>query len=194
MRTGRDTSLKNRVGVDVGSPPTRSKVTQSRWLMNLVVMVCLLMATGKIWAQLPPNYALAVSSGTYTPITVGGGATAPANAFADDVNQNITGLPGFTVNGVTYTNFQMNSNGRLVLYATTAPTTSTNYLPLSSTTGLANAGVVIAPFGADLITSSIATSSWVYQVVGTELIFQWNNVSRINDSTLALVMILLTFR
>ena len=129
-------------------------------------------------AQAPARYSLATSVGSYTPISVAGGATACATAPADDVFQNIPGLTAFSVNGVSYTNYQMNSNGRLSLYTATAPTTTGTYTPLSS--AITNAAVVFAPFGADLNTSTAATSAWFYQTIGTELVFQWTNFSRYN--------------
>ncbi|QLH30770.1 MAG: hypothetical protein HWD63_16200 [Candidatus Parvibacillus calidus] len=53
----------------------------------------------------------------------------------DDAGVNITGLTAFTVNGVSYTNVRMISNGSLILYNTTAPTTTAFYSPLSTASG-----------------------------------------------------------
>jgi len=178
LSSGRDAWLKNDVGEGCGSPPSyHTKAGRASWLMGLLLLVSFLLPVS-MFAQTPANYGFASSAGTYTPLTVAGGATALSTAYADDVNHVLTGLAAFTVNGVSYTNYQMNSNGRLSLYTTTAPTTTTNYTPLSSTTGLTTAGVVIAPFGVDLGLSTAATSAWYYQAVGSELVFQWENVSR----------------
>jgi hypothetical protein len=166
---------------EAGGPPSVSSATaQTSWLMSLLLAL-FLVTGGSLFAQTPANYSFAASSGTYTPITVADGATAVPTAFADDVNQNLTGLPAFTVNGVSYTNYQMNSNGRVSLYTTTAPTSTTTYTPLSSS--ITNAAVVIAPLGADLYPSSVATSNWYYQVIGSEIVFQWENVSRYYSTT-----------
>jgi hypothetical protein len=164
----------------VANAPNLSGKWRNSWMMSFFTIISFILANNIANAQNPANYAFSVSSGTYNEITVAGGATACPTAYADDVNQNITGLTAFNVNGVNYTNFQMNSNGRLSLYTTTAPTTTGTYTPLSSS--ITNAAVVIAPFGGDLNTSSAATSGWFYQTIGTELVFQWTNVSRYNIS------------
>ncbi len=152
--------------------------TFTRWMLSLALIF--IAGANALYGQTAANYSFAVSSGTYTPITTAGGATTPATTFADDVNQNITGLTAFNYNGTNYTSAQMNSNGRLILY-TTAPTTTGTYTPLS--TSITNAALVIAPFGADLYPSGVATSSWLYQTIGNEIIFQWNNVSRYASAT-----------
>lgn len=129
-------------------------------------------------AQVPSRYALSISNGTYTPLSTANGATAVASVVGDDVFGNITGLTGFPFAGTTYTNFQANSNGRLSLYTTTAPTTTGTYTPLSST--ITNAAAVLAPFGADLV--SVPGTNFLYQTIGNELVFQWENYSRFNSS------------
>jgi hypothetical protein len=163
----------------VGKAPNFSGKMRTSWLMSLMLMLTFLFGLNG-FSQAPANYAFSSSSGTYNPISVAGGATACATAMGDDVLQNITGLTAFTINSVAYTKFQMNSNGRLCLYTTTAPTTTGTYTPLSS--AITNAAVVIAPFGADLNVSTAATSNWYYQTIGTELVFQWENVSRYSFS------------
>jgi hypothetical protein len=125
-------------------------------------------------AQVPSRYNLTISNSTYTSLSVGGGATALADANVDDGNANLTGLPGFTVNGVTYTNYQVNSNGQIRLYTTTAPTAAGIYTPLSS--AITNAGVVISPFGRDL--DPLSGSNCLYQIIGDEIIFEWQNFRR----------------
>lgn len=147
----------------------------------LVIGTCaLLAASPNAQAQLAPNYTFSATSGTYTPITVGGGATAVAAVVADDAISNVTGLAAFTVNSVAYTNFNINSNGRLSLYTTTAPTATGTYTPLSS--AITNAAVVLAPFGADLGVSTAATTNFLWQTIGNEHIFQWENYSRYSFS------------
>lgn len=158
------------------SPPPRTKPW--RWLLGFTAFLTLM--AGTVFGQVPANYGLSISTGTYTPITTGGGATAYSGAVGDDVNQNLTGLTAFTINSVSYTNFQVNSNGRLSLYTSTAPTTTGTYTPLSS--AITNAAVVFSPFGADLGTSTVATTNFLYQLVGSEHVFQWENYSRYSSS------------
>ena len=93
----------------------------------------------------------------------------------NDVGTNITGLPGFTVNGVSYTNARMGSNGWLALYTSSAPTTNTSYNPLS--TAMTNGAVIFAPYGRDLNTDANSGTAW-WQQVGNELVFEWKNFNR----------------
>jgi hypothetical protein len=124
-------------------------------------------------AQLGANYAFNASAGTYSSISATGTAVGAA-ILADDGSVNITGLtPGFTVNGVTYTNARMNSNGWLALYATTAPTTSTAYTAMS--TAMTNGAVIICPFNADQ--NGAGAFAW-RQTIGNEHIFEWQNFYR----------------
>ncbi len=136
------------------------------WLVALAI----LMSTGGVHAQLAPQYPLTISTGTYSSISGTGTSVATGN----DVGTNITGLPGFTVNGVTYTNARMGSNGWLALYTSSAPTTNTSYNPLS--TAMTNGAVIFAPFGRDLNNNNGGTA-WRQQV-GNELVFEWKNFNR----------------
>lgn len=129
-------------------------------------------------AQVPSRYALSISNGTYTPLSTASGATFVAAVVGDDVFGNITGLTGFPFAGSTFTNFQASSNGRLSLYTTTAPTSTTTYNSLS--TSITNAAAVLAPFAQDLV--SVAGTTFLYQTIGNEHVFQWENYSRKNTS------------
>ena len=129
------------------------------------------------WGQLGANYAFNASAGTYSSISATGTAVGAA-ILADDASVNITGLaPGFTVNGVTYTNARMNSNGWLALYATTPPTTSTSYNSLS--TGMTNGAVIICPFNGDQ--NGAGGTAW-RQTIGNEHIFEWANFVRFGST------------
>ncbi len=145
-------------------------------IRTALAATCLFASFSSVMAQVPSRYNLSISSGTYTPLTVAGGATELPSVIADDANSNLTGLPGFTVDGVTYTNYQVNSNGRVVLYSTTAPTATGTYSPLSSS--ITDAGVVIAPFGRDL--NNQTGTNCLYQVVGNNIIFDYQNYRRFN--------------
>jgi hypothetical protein len=71
----------------------------------------------------------------------------------------------------------MCSNGWLALYATTAPTATTNYTPLSATAATSTGvNVRLAPFGADL-NSQTGTGAFS-QTIGNEHIFEWLNFTR----------------
>ena len=88
------------------------------------LLFCIMFITGlwatQVQAQLAPLYPLTTTTGAFSSISGTGTAVAVAG---DDIGVNITGLsPGFVVNGVTYTNARMCSNGWLMLYVTTAPT------------------------------------------------------------------------
>ncbi|HRA58455.1 MAG TPA: GEVED domain-containing protein, partial [Bacteroidia bacterium] len=122
-------------------------------------------------AQLAIKYPLTISSGTYSSIS---GSGAPVAIIGDDMAVNITGLTGFTVNGTTYTNARMCSNGWLALYGASVPTTTGTYAPLS--TAITNGAVIFAPFGRDLNSQSGTGAYW--QTIGNELIFEWVNYIR----------------
>ena len=145
-------------------------------LTHTLCTVLLALLTLGAWGQLAPRYSLATTSGTYSSISATG--TSLSTIVADDAAINITGLsPGFTVNGTTYTNARMCSNGWLILYATTAPT-STGLYATALSTATTNAAVIFAPFNADLITSTAATTAAYRQTIGNEHIFEWVNYSR----------------
>ncbi len=140
----------------------------------LTCMMVVVLWTAGSQAQLAIKYNFAVSSGTYTSISGTGTSVAVAG---DDVAVNITGLPGFTVNGVSYTNARMGSNGWIILYNTTAPTLTGNYTPLSTASGGGTSTVVIAPFGRDLDRNNFSGTAWRQQI-GNELIFEWKDYNR----------------
>jgi hypothetical protein len=137
------------------------------WLVALAI----LLSTGGVQAQLAPQYPLTISTGTYSSIS----GTGTSVASGDDVGTNITGFTGFTVNGVSYTNARMCSNGWLALYGATAPTATANYTALS--TAMTNGAVIFAPYGRDLNTNANSGTAW-WQQVGNELVFEWKNFNR----------------
>lgn len=145
----------------------------------LLLLILFLSLLGSASAQLAPLYPLTINNGTYTSIS---GTGTPVAIAADDAAVNITGLsPGFVVNGTTYTNARMCSNGWLILYTSTAPTTTTLYGTALST-ATTNAAVIFAPMNADLHTSSAATTAAYTQTSGGVHIFEWQNFSRITPS------------
>ncbi len=155
------------------SPPRWARtLSRSLYFLSLL-MACMLWTTGAM-AQLAIKYSLSKTVGTYSSISGTGTSVAVAG---DDVAVNITGLPGFTVNGVSYTNARMGSNGWIILYNTTAPTLTGNYTPLSTASGGGTSTVVIAPFGRDLDRNNFSGTAWRQQI-GNELIFEWKDYNR----------------
>jgi len=134
------------------------------------------------WGQLGANYTFSASAGTYSSISATGTAVGAA-ILVDDGSVNITGLtPGFTVNGVTYTNARMNSNGWLALYATTAPTSTTGYAagaPNALSASMTNGAVILAPFNADQ--NGTGKLAWRQTISGVH-IFEWQNFLRFNST------------
>ncbi|MFN8864317.1 MAG: GEVED domain-containing protein, partial [Flavobacteriales bacterium] len=145
------------------------------WAAGLSLVALCVFSVSSSWGQLAIRYDFATSSGTYSSIS---GTGTSVSILGDDLSFNITGLsPGFTVNGTTYTNARMNSNGWLALYTATAPTSTTLYSPLS--TALANGAVIIAPFGRDQ--NGTGAAAW-RQTIGNEHIFEWQNFYRFGTS------------
>lgn len=141
----------------------------------------LLTLWGSANAQLAPLYPLTTSSGTYSSIS--GTGTVATAVVADNGGLNIALSPGFTVNGTTYPNARMNSNGYVILYTGALGSYTSNpseSAVLSTASGAAAAGVAFAPFNADMIQSNVATTNAYYQTIGNEHIFEWQNFSRYN--------------
>lgn len=143
------------------------------WLMGLLPLLMLLIGSS-VQAQLAIRYPLTITNGTFTSIS-GTGISVPV--AGDDLATNITGLPAFTVNSVSYTNARMCSNGWIILYNTTAPTLTSNYAPLSSATGGGTNTVVLSPFGRDLNRNNFSGTAWRQQI-GNELVFEWTDYNR----------------
>ncbi|MBS1581283.1 MAG: choice-of-anchor J domain-containing protein [Bacteroidetes bacterium] len=125
-------------------------------------------------------YLFSQSSGTYTPITTGGGAVAAIAAGWDDNVVNVT-IPSFSFNGVAYTAVNVNSNG-YITFGATAPS-STSYTPISSSTAYAGA---VSAFTRDLIDGDVgAQNPILQQTVGNEVVFQWTNAFRYSGGRIA---------
>lgn len=138
----------------------------------VLLMAVLLTAASASFAQV--NYTRSTFTGTYVPITSGGGAST-AGATGDGVLT--TGLPigfNFDYNGTVYTTFGVSTDGYLSFTATSNSLTNTN---LYSTTA---PNAVIAPWWDDLNTNAVGTNpagSILYQTTGTTgnqvLTVQW---------------------
>ena len=168
-----DTHPETQLSNVIGSPPTSSgKSTSTSWLSSLFLLVFMLLGFNS-FSQTAINYSLATTSGTFNSIASTGTSVAVAG---DDIGINITGLPAFNVNGVNYINARMCSNGWLALYASTAPTVSTNYSSLS--TAMPNGAVIFAPLSVDMDIASVGTTAAYRQTIGNENIFEWSNFAR----------------
>lgn len=125
-------------------------------------------------AQLAIRYSRTATTGTYSSIS--GTGTAVPSLAADNAQSNLTGLAAMTINGTSYTNARVSSNGWLVLYSSTAPTSTTESGILS--TPITNGGVCFAPMNADLHISTAGGTNFYYQTIGNENIYEWYNFSR----------------
>lgn len=140
-------------------------------------LFCLVLVMGlgnSLRAQLAMTRS--IFNGAYTPITVGGGATAVAGAVGDDVAA--TALPiGFTFNylGTGYTTFTGCSNGWISFTATGSNAANTSMY------GTAAPNATIAPWFDDL-----ATTEFLYQTTGTPgsqtCVIQWTSSSYWNNA------------
>ncbi|MBS1619518.1 MAG: hypothetical protein JST76_13420 [Bacteroidetes bacterium] len=138
-----------------------------------VLLLCMI-AFRPLHAQVAYNYTFSQTSGTYTPLA--GGTSLYTGTFDDNTSGAQT-IPSFTFDGVTYTSMYVNTNGWLTLGV--APGTTTNYTPLSSTTP----GRCISPFGRDLNQATTGTPSVSWDIVGSEIVVQWQDVRRYSSST-----------
>lgn len=120
-------------------------------------------------------YTFAQSNETYTAITGGTVVTSATNGSPslDSYASASLTIPSFTFAGANYTQMYVTSNGQVSL-GPTAPSTST-YTVLSGSTG---GNVFLAPFSADLRSSTTGFSEMRYEVVGDVLVVQWANFQR----------------
>lgn len=152
---------------------------KKRWLWASLLLA---FSATQVNAQL--NYTRATFTGTYTPISVGSGATL-STAAGDGVVQ--TAIPiGFTFNynGVPYTTITASTDGWASFTQTTSSLTNNN---LFSTTA---PNTVLAPYWDDLNTNAVGTNpagSILYQTQGTPgsqtFTIQWTNVSSFFSAT-----------
>jgi len=115
-------------------------------MKRILLLFSLLYVTGTGYSQF--NYIAAnaqVAAGTYTDLGVTGTAFTATNLSYDDGNSAAQNIGfSFVYNGVTYTQFILNTNGFIKL-GSTAP--AINYIPNVLSSGETN---VIAPFNMDL--------------------------------------------
>lgn len=138
------------------------------------------------FSQVSSLYSFSETTGTYTAI-VGGTqlVTTTAGATSYDVDGSYFTLPSgsqFTFNGTTITSVNMTADGAL-FFNPIATTTGNGITGPISSTGTA-AGVISA-MGMDLRSTSLATQVYErrWQDVGTEVVFQWQNVARFGQNT-----------
>ncbi len=121
-------------------------------------------------AQLTTLYTASVSSTTYTPIT--GGVDLISVTFDDAVLY--TEIPSFFFNGSYYTAINVSTNGFITFG--TAPST-TLYNPIGNAATYAGA---ISPFGSNLKNATTGTPEIRLQLVGDEVVVQWQDMMRNN--------------
>lgn len=123
-------------------------------------------------AQTAATYSFSASSGTYTEIT--GGTVLSSGASMDDVEFSVA-IPTFNYLGTNYTNVYVSENG-YVQFGTVAPTALSAYISSTATTSTLG----IAGYNRDLrgrIGADLRT-----QVVGSEIIFQWKNMTNFGST------------
>lgn len=136
--------------------------------MRCFMLLLLLVLGMRSKAQTAASYGFTSSSGTYTAIS--GGTLLSSGTSMDDARFSVT-IPSFTYLGVAYTTVWASENG-YIQFGTTAPTTSMRSY-LSSTETAALSGV--SAFSRDL--AGRATASLRTQTIGSEVIFQWANMT-----------------
>lgn len=136
--------------------------------MRCFMLLLLLVLGISSKAQTAASYTFSTSSGTYTAIT--GGTLLSSGASMDDARFSVT-IPSFTYLGIAYTTVWASENG-YIQFGTTAPTTSMRSY-LSSTETAALSGV--SAFSRDL--AGRATASLRTQTIGSEIVFQWANMT-----------------
>lgn len=138
------------------------------------------------FTQVSSLYSFSETTGTYTAI-VGGTqlVTTTAGATSYDVDGSYFTLPSgsqFTFNGTTITSVNMTADGALFFNPITTTTGNGITGPISST---GTAAGVISAMGMDLRSTSLAAQVYErrWQDVGTEVVFQWQNVARFGQNT-----------
>lgn len=131
------------------------------------------------YAQVATGYVFSQASNTYTPITGGTVvATATATSGAGSLDDIIYTIPNGTIpfafpfNGISYTGFNLSSNG-FITFGATAPATN-NYTPISNTATYAGA---VSALGGDNNALFLAplVGEIRYETVGTEFVIQYSN-------------------
>ena len=119
------------------------------------------------------SYSFTQSVLTYSAITGGTQLVNGTSSMDSWVSAAVT-IPSFTFNGVAYTTAYVTSNGEISLGGT-APS-AYSYTGISAGVG---SGINICPFSADLDRgTTTATSEIRWEMVGSEVVFQWQQVKR----------------
>jgi len=143
--------------------------------ISLIAIVFLQVSKAQVSA-----YSFTSSSGTYTAIT---GGTVLIDGTASNMDDSVFAaitIPSFTFNGIAYTTAYVSTNGFITLGGI-APLGNT-YNGISSTSGLGS-GVSICPFSRDLDKATLTSASEMrWEVVGNEVIFQWQQMKRYNQT------------
>jgi hypothetical protein len=142
-------------------------------ISSLIFFLALLLIAGKGYAQTAASYTFAASSGTYSSIT--GGAVLSSGAGMDDASFSVT-IPAFTYLGTVYTQVYASENG-FVQFGSSLPAGVVRTY-LSSTDASATSGV--SGYSRDI--RGRATSELRTQTIGSEVIFQWLNMTNFGST------------
>jgi len=156
-------------------------------MKKLILIILFLLTQLRLLSQVAISYTYSETTGTYVAITGGtqlvtttGGVTA---YDTDGSSVVLAAGSQFTYNAVKITSVNMTADGALWLNPTTTTTGNGVTGPISS--GAVATGV-IAAMGMDLRSTSLASQVYErrWQDVGTEVVFQWQNVARyLSDAT-----------
>lgn len=155
--------------------------------MRKICLIIFSLVNINVIAQVSTNYTFSETTGTYTPITGGtqlvttiSGATTYDNDGSSVV---LAAGSQFNYNGVIITSVNMTADGSLWLNPTITTTGNGVTGPISSA---AVASGVIAAMGMDLRSTSLSTQVYErrWEDVGSEIVFQWQNVARQLQNTI----------
>ena len=156
-----------------------------RILRNLLVFISTFIAINT-FAQVSSLYSFSETTGTYTAITGGTQlVTTTGGATTYDTDGSYFTIPSgsqFQFNNTTITSVNMTADGALFLNPGTTTTGNSVTGPISST---GTAVGVITGMGMDLRSTAIASQVYErrWEDVGTEVVFQWQNVARYLQSS-----------
>lgn len=151
----------------------KMKKLYSPFFLRAAFVVLFMLSFVRGWGQIS-NYTFSQSNGAYTPIT--GGTISASGASLDDTIVSITLPTAFNYNGTSVTTVGFSPNGYLILGATTL--SNSPYVPISSTS---TATGIISALGMDLV-SRATTSEQRWQQMDNEIIFQWKEFKRYDQT------------
>ena len=152
----------------------QNSLRMKQFYSKILLGILFILGNESIHAQVS-TYSFSASAGTYTPISVGGGATLHSSGSAmDDATFSVTLPFTFTYDGQAYTQVWVSENGYVAFGATDPGTTNRSII--SST----YAGRAFAAYSGDLGGVN-ASSNCMSQVIGVSpnrsFVAQWSGIS-----------------